>query len=199
MGVHSSFNLQCPVNLQREIRAKERCNVTSPEFMCLLDDNTKEFRELCSTESKFQGPGFKLVIRGKLDRERCEKERYQPFIFRTERNTNCVFSKSNCTEEGQIISDIEDSSSDQKCRCDYTRGFDFVAVPKSLCYCTPSEEDCSCYLRSCAKHQVFTPDYTCISINDWTGKFICDEIEGRTYMTTDSGDSVKFEFKQKGT
>jgi hypothetical protein len=38
---------------------------------------------------------------------------------------------------------------DRRCRCDYTRNYDFVSRPCRQCHCAPSEEDCSCYIRSC--------------------------------------------------
>ena len=39
---------------------------------------------------------------------------------------------------------------DTTCRCDYTKGYTFVTRPKHICYCVPTEEDCSCYRPICA-------------------------------------------------
>ena len=48
--------------------------------------------------------------------------------------------KSNCTEEGQIISDHGTGTRDSSCRCDYTKGYTYV---------TPPINPCNCYAMKC--------------------------------------------------
>lgn len=45
------------------------------------------------------------------------------------------------------------TTSDKACRCDYNRGFAFVIRPRNPCACVPSKEDCSCYIKRCAKEE----------------------------------------------
>lgn len=42
-------------------------------------------------------------------------------------------------------STIEDNS----CRCDYSKSYAPINKPSKPCYCMPSQEDCSCYLKRC--------------------------------------------------
>jgi hypothetical protein len=41
----------------------------------------------------------------------CPSDRYQPFAYSTNEINECIYMKSNCTEEGQIISDHGTGSS----------------------------------------------------------------------------------------
>jgi hypothetical protein len=79
----------------------------------------------------------------------CNDTRYQPIKFLTNGNSDCIFRKSLCTEEGQTLFSNGTTRTDSTCRCDYTQGYAFVTVPRSKCSCRPSEEDCSCYLKKC--------------------------------------------------
>lgn len=87
--------------------------------------------------------------------------RYQPFKFWSNELSKCVFSKSNCNEVGQIIYNISSPSIDNDCRCDHTRGYAFLHMPKQSCYCTPTQEDCTCYKKLCPS------DYSLASGNIW--------------------------------
>ena len=40
----------------------------------------------------------------------------------------------------------------------------------------PSEEDCSCYIRSCASGFLLTQDYECVSTTNWKPNFQCQPI-----------------------
>ncbi|CAC5423676.1 unnamed protein product [Mytilus coruscus] len=117
--------------------------------------------------------GYKFIIRGSLDGTPCNANKFQPFKFWTNSSSDCIFKKTNCIEEGQVVFDKGNSTSDRKCRCDYTSGYAFVAHPRNNCYCDPEFEDCSCYLLPCQQLEVITPDYTCIQRNKWTGDFKC--------------------------
>ncbi|CAG2212354.1 unnamed protein product [Mytilus edulis] len=65
-------------------------------------------------------------------------------------NSGCVYKESLCTEEGQVIYKNGSSTTDSLCRCDNTRGYDFIHRPQHRCYCVQSKEDCSCYFRKCS-------------------------------------------------
>ena len=93
--------------------------------------------------------GSKRVYSRNFNRRPCNDTRYQPIKFVTNGNSDCIFRKSLCTEEGQILFTNGTTETDSTCRCDYTQGYAFVTVPRSKCYCRPSEEDCSCYLKKC--------------------------------------------------
>lgn len=106
--------------------------------------------------------GLKYVISGSYRNVKCSQERYQPITFWSTRNTDCLYSKSTCSYTGQIVSDKMSTIADSSCRCDYRRNYAFVSQPRNPCYCTPSIEDCSCYIKHC-------PYNTSLS----TGKSVC--------------------------
>lgn len=90
----------------------------------------------------------------------CERSRYQPIQFNTTGNSDCIYQKSVCTDEGLVVHNIGTNSSDTSCRCDYRKGYTFVKTPKNTCYCLPSVEDCSCFLIRCAKLTAGNIGYT---------------------------------------
>jgi hypothetical protein len=93
--------------------------------------------------------GSKRVYSRNFNIAPCRDTRYQPIRFVTNGNSDCIFRKSLCTEGGQTLFSDDTTRTDSACRCDYTQGYAFVTVPRSKCYCRPSEEDCSCYLKKC--------------------------------------------------
>lgn len=93
--------------------------------------------------------GLKYVITGTFRNVPCSDERYQPVIFLSNQRSNCLYSKSQCNEVGQIVFDNELSVMDSKCRCDNNRNFAFVSLTQNRRFCTPSEEDCTCYIKPC--------------------------------------------------
>lgn len=94
--------------------------------------------------------GSKLVFEPNFNKADCSKQRYQPFPFSTEGNSNCVYQKSFCNAEGQIVNTVGSSINDTTCRCDFLKGYRFVNKPKHNCYCIPSQEDCSCHKLYCS-------------------------------------------------
>lgn len=62
--------------------------------------------------------------------------------------------KNKCHEIGQVIARNGSTTEDSSCRCDYTKGFDFVVKPKNACYCFPVAEDCSCYKKKCSAGEI---------------------------------------------
>lgn len=97
-----------------------------------------------------------MVIQGGLNGRTCADGRYQPFIFWTNGSSEC-FQKPSCGVEGQLIVNEQSASKDRTCRCDYDRGYSFPLQPKTITYCVPSEEKCSCYRKQCPHgHTMYT-------------------------------------------
>ncbi|CAC5411445.1 unnamed protein product [Mytilus coruscus] len=118
-------------------------------------------------------PRSKLVFQPLFNLANCNAGRYQPIVFTTHGNSECIYSKSKCTEEGQVVVSNDSLSSDAACRCDYTKGYAFVTKPKNSCFCKPSEEDCSCFIVTCTK---LSPDYQCITDKEMVVNATCQEI-----------------------
>ncbi|CAG2241959.1 DAPK [Mytilus edulis] len=118
----------------------------------------------CRKNPDFEAPGQKLVVAGSvhgtLQGADCDDEFYQPFQFMSSGNSRCIYKKSICNEEGQVYSINGTLKKNRICRCDYTRGYDFVVRPNHRCYCEPSEEDCSCYLKLCSSYEMLSPAVT---------------------------------------
>ncbi|CAC5424761.1 unnamed protein product [Mytilus coruscus] len=88
--------------------------------------------------------------------------------------SDCIFAKSLCSEEGQIVYEDGSTKDDTTCRCDYTRNYSFIKTPRHFCFCIPTEEDCSCYIQSCPVNLTLTTDYACTS-NSYKEKPKCME------------------------
>lgn len=82
---------------------------------------------------------------GNLNSENCPGDEFQFEPSWSNEQSRCLFRKSFCNEEGQIIYSDENSSRDRRCVCDYTNGYKFTTYPINRNYCVPFEEDCSCY------------------------------------------------------
>lgn len=93
--------------------------------------------------------GNKLVFQPLFNLAECNTDRYQPIVFTTHGNSDCIFLKSKCDGEGQVVYSNGSSGNDTACQCDYTKGYQFVSTPKHSCFCLPSEEDCSCFRLKC--------------------------------------------------
>ncbi|CAC5384611.1 unnamed protein product [Mytilus coruscus] len=147
--VCAAFPLKCPEPAQWSIRAKGHCPDPS-RYFCLKNDLINGYSENC-TVFDFLNPGRKHVLRGGLDADICSPERYHPLsiIFQTNVSTNCYFLKTKCNEEGQVVYSPGNRTTDITCSCDYTRGYNFLVKPRDSCFCVPSEEDCSCIIKTC--------------------------------------------------
>ncbi|VDI79109.1 Hypothetical predicted protein, partial [Mytilus galloprovincialis] len=157
-----AFPLKCPEPAQWSMRARGHCPDPS-KYFCLKNDLINGYSENC-TIFDFLQPGRKNVLRGGLDADICSLERFQPWpiTYYTNVSTNCIFLKSKCNGEGQIVYGNGTRNSDTSCRCDYTLGYDFLTRPRNQCFCIPSEEDCSCYLKTCPDSTfMLSPDYKC--------------------------------------
>ncbi|CAG2236637.1 TTN [Mytilus edulis] len=147
--VCAGFPLKCPEPAQWRLRANGHC-VNPSTYFCLRNDIINGYSENC-TRSDFQQAGRKSVLRGGIDAVVCSKERYQPsgYTLYTNASTNCILLKSFCHEEGQVVYDNGNRTTDATCRCDYRRGFAFLIKPNNPCFCRPSQADCSCFLKIC--------------------------------------------------
>ncbi|CAC5383012.1 unnamed protein product [Mytilus coruscus] len=114
--------------------------------------------------------GNKYVLRGRLDFTPCATDRYQPIRLWSNASSQCIYKKSQCIGNGQIMHRNGTEESDTSCRCDYTRGFDFINKPKNASFCIPSEEDCSCHKKKCPHNGVLSPDYICTTEKDILGQ-----------------------------
>lgn len=157
-----------------------------PEYVCLKDFNELKDKELCEINIDFQRPGYKMVNRGNIDGEKCDIKRYQPIRYFNSDGSNCIFQKSICNEEGQITILKGSSKSDSKCTCDYTNGYAFISKTSNKCYCSPSEEDCSCYLKYCPHRYELSPDYQCVLKEDFLEEsfyrhYNCTRLTKRTF------------------
>ncbi|XP_052076520.1 uncharacterized protein LOC127714493 isoform X3 [Mytilus californianus] len=175
----SGFSFHCPVQSHWKHRAENNCGSVDGYF-CLFNRNEHYFTEFCRKTSDFEAPGQKLIVAGSsngtLQGADCNSEFYQPFKFLSSGSSRCVYEKSHCTAEGQVTSSNGTLEKDRSCRCDYTRGYDFIVQPKHRCYCVPSEEDCSCHLKICSSNYILSPDYECLNENEWKTSFYCDSI-----------------------
>lgn len=95
--------------------------------------------------------GSKLVFQPLFNLADCDANTFQPIVFTTHGNSDCLLLKSKCDEEGQVVYSNGSFSNDTVCSCDYTEGYAFVSKPKNSCFCKPSEEDCSCFRVKCSK------------------------------------------------
>ncbi|XP_076071602.1 uncharacterized protein LOC143042987 [Mytilus galloprovincialis] len=154
------------------LKAKALCNV-SDRYHCLTDANKIRNIEACRNNPQFDAPGYKIQIVGSLEGVQCASDRYQPFIFWTNGSYLCKFEKSLCHGEGEVRFSLGTTTEDRACRCDYTNGYDFVVSPNHTCFCMPTEEDCSCFMRQCPSGFVLSPDYDCAPVHKLLEKSRC--------------------------
>ncbi|CAC5395810.1 PARP10_14_15 [Mytilus coruscus] len=158
-GMCCSFKLKCPDHSQWSLRARALCPSDPSKYSCIQNEHIKGYTEDCSV-AEFERGGMKIILRGNLDAGPCSEERYQPgqMKYLTNVSSECIFSKSQCYEEGQMLYDRGSPTQDVKCRCDFTQNYDFICRQNASRYCKPSEEDCSCFKKQC-----LSTDYSCIS------------------------------------
>lgn len=185
-----SYDIRCPKQSEWTITATAKCGKVL-EYFCLLDDNVNSYKASCKrnpdlTRDITWKKGQKCVIRGNLDGEDCSTERYQPLPFRTDGLSDCVFKKTNCTDEGLIIYTHGSTTKDTQCRCDHSKGFAFLSKPKHSCYCIPSQEDCSCYQKECQRGFKLSLNYTCISVDSQDDQKACSSFNTRSLINTGS-------------
>lgn len=86
----------------------------------------------------------------------CSEERYQPFKFYSSELSQCAFTKSLCSDKGLLKVNVGSTREDDACRCDSTEGYTFVSRPTNNRFCTPEQEDCSCYVPTCPTNNTFS-------------------------------------------
>lgn len=162
IGGMNGYSTTCPASGHWKIRSKWLCNIID-KYACIYDANNQINTEKCDGPIPY-GKGYKAVLRWNIDRILCSHARFQPFAFSTAFNSECVFLKSVCSGEGQIVIKNGLTFEDRICGCDYRKGYAFINTPIHFVYCKPSEEDCSCYKVSCPLEQPYlSKDYKCIA------------------------------------
>ncbi|XP_076097443.1 uncharacterized protein LOC143067791 [Mytilus galloprovincialis] len=165
-----AYKDRCPQFIERYLHinytiTRGKCSEETP-LHCLLKDNTETLKQSYYKNCKswdWVSKGFYPVLRGKyIDYEKCEAEKYQPFNFLSNENHRCYFVKSYCAEEGQIEHMIGDEASDRTCKCDYTKQYAFHTIPRNKVFCIPSEEECTCFKKTCPTNQTMNEDYECV-------------------------------------
>ncbi|CAG2252571.1 unnamed protein product [Mytilus edulis] len=172
------FLFQCPVQAHWKLRADTYCD-SLDNYFCLYDRKEKKFTEFCRKSPDVEVPGYKLIVAGSLQGDICEPDFYQPFKFSSIGNSRCVYKQPYCSEKGQIVYRNGTEKNASSCRCDYTKGFNFITNPRHQCYCKPLEEDCSCFHKTCPSDYILSPDYKCIHIlygNEGDTRFSCESI-----------------------
>ncbi|VDI45556.1 Hypothetical predicted protein [Mytilus galloprovincialis] len=155
-----TFKLKCPSNASWKLRAQVKCNNTL-KYFCLYNNVADKYVEGCKGPD-WDRKGSKRIYAGDFSRGKCTKKRFQPFIFWTNGSiTDCVYAKSVCSAEGQVVYMDNSTKDDRACRCDYENNYSFIKTPRNVCYCIPSEEDCSCSIKSCPENYTLSADYKC--------------------------------------
>ncbi|CAC5411141.1 PPP1R3 [Mytilus coruscus] len=167
----SGYALKCPANAEWRLRAKVSCS-SEDKYVCLFHLLEKKYQDDC-LKSDLSSIGSNLVFQPLFNIAKCKIDRYQPIVFTTYGNSECIMLKSKCDDEGQILHNRGSPSTDTACRCDYTKGYAFISSPANRCFCIPSEEDCSCFRVTCVK---LSPDYRCIAHGEMIAKPTCQEI-----------------------
>lgn len=145
-------DFQCPSSSERRLRAKWFCQkygLKEEDYACLFDTIGKAYQEKCSYQANILDPGQKYILNNRPNSFECENaDRYQPFGLQ-HFSDQCVYLRSKCSEPGQVRYNEGSKTVDKSCRCNFAQGYAFVKAPKMPCFCTPSIEDCSCYLKRC--------------------------------------------------
>lgn len=147
-----------------------RKRVTAHEVFCItnIKRNNKTVLNLikyflCTIKSTFSGDKT-VVNSGNFDSKPCHPDLYQPFSFSSTAGSDCIFTKTICSEEGQVIKSVGSRRTDRECRCDYSRNFSFLSTKrKSMCSCDPTKEDCSCFIKPCGQEKILSPGRCMIS------------------------------------
>ncbi|VDH99355.1 Hypothetical predicted protein [Mytilus galloprovincialis] len=119
------------------------------------------FTESCDNKPDFVRRGNRYGLSGARQKKKCTQNTYQPFEFYSNSSHECHFSKSKCSEIGHISYNNGTAKEDTQCRCNYNTGYDYIKTPENKCYCVPSTEDCSCYIKKCNATERLSPDYKC--------------------------------------
>ncbi|CAC5365026.1 unnamed protein product [Mytilus coruscus] len=175
-----AYNKTCPHISQRTVRGHFVCTGSPTYYSCLFDTNRDNFKEYCK-KPDFSAPGEYYVFTGSRRNIECKKTTYQPNSLWSNESSRCIFKKSLCIQIGQILYKLGSATEDTQCRCDYTKQYAFVVPPLNICSCTPSEEDCSCYIKQCEFGYILNADYQCKPQNQ-KSEAKCIDIENPGYI-----------------
>ncbi|XP_076084530.1 uncharacterized protein LOC143055281 [Mytilus galloprovincialis] len=180
IGTATGYDLKCPAKAEWRFKGNISCS-SEDKYVCLFNLLEEKHMENC-LGLDLSRIGSKLVLQPLFNLAECDTGRYQPIVFTTHGNSECIFSKSMCADEGQLVFSNDSSSADTACRCDYTQGYAFVTRPTNRCFCNPSDEDCSCYKSTCTK---LSADYQCVTDGDMMVNSTCQEILPNVPYNTD--------------
>ncbi|CAG2189578.1 TTN [Mytilus edulis] len=145
---------RCPSAVLRGLIANETCPRAPKHYHCLEIVQSKDFLQICIGPERIeegQYPVFQDSTAKFIFPKTCVSSRYQPRpLFTYERN-ECLYEKSSCTEEGQIIFSNGSAIDDRTCRCDYTKGYAFISTPVNK-------------YRMLKKSEVLNADYMCSTV-----------------------------------
>ncbi|XP_052060615.1 uncharacterized protein LOC127700926 isoform X1 [Mytilus californianus] len=160
--VTMGYRLRCPVAGEWRLRAK--IFDCGRDYVCLLRSPENSYHENCDGLD-YSSTGSKLIFEPNFNKAQCSSKRYQPFPFSTDGNSKCMYQKSFCNEEGQIVYHEGTVINDTTCGCDFSKGYRFVIKPRHNCYCIPSEEDCACHKLLCKNEEYICPHYSAAILN----------------------------------
>ncbi|XP_076084523.1 uncharacterized protein LOC143055275 [Mytilus galloprovincialis] len=143
----TGYDIKCPAKAEWRLRGNISCS-SEDKYVCLFHLLENKYMENCLGLDRSR-IGSKLVFQPLFNLAECDAGRYQPIVFTTHGNSECIYSKSKCADEGQVVYSNGSSSADTACSCDHANGYSFVTRPKNSCFCKPSEEDCSCVRVTC--------------------------------------------------
>ncbi|CAC5410004.1 unnamed protein product [Mytilus coruscus] len=169
-----SYNFECPSHASWKLRAHLKCNNTW-KYFCLYNNVEGKYVEGCNGPD-WDRKGSKRIYAGDFSRGKCLRNRFQPFSYWTNGSvSDCIFVKSTCSAEGQVVYKDNSSKEDTACRCDNVKNYSFIKNPKHICFCIPSQEDCSCYIKSCPVNYTLSAGYSCIQ-NNFKEETKCSDI-----------------------
>ncbi|XP_071142530.1 uncharacterized protein [Mytilus edulis] len=180
IGTATGYDLKCPSKAEWRLKGNISCS-SEDKYVCLFNLLEEKYMENCSGSDQ-SSIGSKPVFQPLFNLAVCDSGKYQPIVFTTHGNSDCIYSKSKCADEGQLVFSNDSSSADTACRCDFTQGYAFVKRPKNRCFCNPSDEDCSCYRSTCTK---LSADYKCVNNREIMVNSTCQEILPNIPYNTD--------------
>ncbi|CAC5408766.1 unnamed protein product [Mytilus coruscus] len=155
-----SYEFKCPSQASWRLRAHVKCNSTM-KYFCLYNNVAGKYVEGCDGPD-WDRKGSKRIHAGDFSRGKCTHKRFQPFSFWTNGSmTDCVYEKSLCSEAGQIVYRDISTKDDRSCQCDFKQKYEVIKTPNNVCFCIPTEEDCSCYHTAYSTNSPISADNSC--------------------------------------
>ncbi|XP_063428650.1 uncharacterized protein LOC134711743 [Mytilus trossulus] len=176
-------------------RENKSCDaMNAPVYHCAWNIFTLQYEEICRSKPILIRKGNRPTIQGGLHYGPCPWDHYQPFHVVSNLTVGCALQKTKCSGDGQVVYEDNDPESDTTCRCDYTKGYDFVKPPRHNCFCIPSQEDCTCYVKTCRNMlHVLDPEYNCVdeyNMSSYENNRQCLLIQLKKGAITNNGTSI---------